>query len=84
MGVKAKFVCRKSEPYSYDEGKTIAGKNVEFNAVIAYGNGGERHDENDSWSAATPAGQLSMHISNPAAFDQFEVGKNYYLIIEPA
>jgi hypothetical protein len=84
MSVKAKFVCQKVEPYSNDGGKTTAGKNITMSAVIGYGPGGVRHDENESWSQATPSGQLSMHITNPAAFEQFEAGKNYYLIFETA
>lgn len=60
MGVRAKFVCNKVAPYSYDDGKTIAGKNITMSAVIAYGEGGVRSDENESWSAATPSGQLSI------------------------
>lgn len=83
MGVRAKFVCNSVTPYSYDDGKTVAGKNINLSAVIAYGEGGVRSDENESWSAATPSGQLSIHISNPAAFEQFEQGKSYYLDFTP-
>src|ERR1043165_7404587 len=83
MSVKAKFTCVKAEPYSYDGGKTTAGKNITMNAVVRYGNDDTRFDENESWSQATPSGQLLIHISNPAAFDQFEVGKYYYLTFEP-
>jgi len=82
MGVKAKFTCVKVEPYSYDDGKTVAGKNITMNAVVRYGNDGARYDENESWSQATPSGQLNIHISNPAAFEQFEEGKDYYLTFE--
>jgi hypothetical protein len=82
--VKAKFKCDKVAPYSYDEGKTIAGKNISMSAVIAYSTDGTRSDENESWSQATPSGQLSIHISNPAAFEQFEEGKEYFLTFEPA
>lgn len=83
MSVKAKFVCNKVTPYSYDDGKTIAGKNISMSAVIGYGPNG-RIDENESWSEATPSGQLSIHISNRAAFNQFEEGKEYYLTFEAA
>jgi hypothetical protein len=40
--------------------------------------------ENESWSKYTPSGHLKMFISNPAAFEQFEQGKEYYLDIQPA
>lgn len=84
MSVKAKFKCNKVEPYSYDGGKTVAGKNISMAAVIAYNGDGTRSDENESWSQATPSGTLNMHISNPAAFEQFEEGKEYYLTFDPA
>lgn len=77
--VRAKFKCESIEPYSYDGGKTTAWMNVTLRAVVAYGPNNQRFDENDSWSAATPAGQLMMHISNPNAFNQFVVGKDYYI-----
>jgi hypothetical protein len=84
MGVRAKFTCNKVAPYSYDDGKTVAGKNITMSAVIAYGEGGVRSDGNEGWSAATPSGQLLIHISNPAAFEQFEEGKSYYIDFTPA
>ncbi|MDU7382442.1 MAG: hypothetical protein E7L09_29550 [Enterobacteriaceae bacterium] len=40
--------------------------------------------ENKTWSKYTPGGLLQMHISNPAAFSQFEQGKEYYIDIQPA
>ena len=78
MAVKAKFTCHYVQKTYEKDGITQNGVNVWFGAV--YGNG----EENKSWSAATPSGQLNMFISNPAIFDSFEQGKNYYLIIEPA
>lgn len=84
MAVKAKFRCNSVTAYSWDEGKTIAGKNVAMTAVIGYNVDGSRFDENEAWSQATPSGQLSMHISNPDAFEQFEEGKQYYLTFEEA
>lgn len=83
MGVRAKFKCDSVKPYSYDNGATVAGKNISFSAAIAYEADGTRKDENESWSAATPSGQLNIHISNPAAFEQFEEGKYYYLHFTP-
>lgn len=40
--------------------------------------------ENESWSKYTPSGQLQMVISNPAAFEQIELGKEYFIDIVPA
>lgn len=41
-------------------------------------------DENKQWSQFTPSGQLTMTITNPEAYEQFEVGVEYYLTIEKA
>lgn len=41
-------------------------------------------EENKSWSKYTPGGQLTIHVSNPAAFEQFEQGKEYFIDIQPA
>jgi hypothetical protein len=41
-------------------------------------------DENKSWSKWTPSGQLTMTITNPDAFNQFEVGQTYFLDFTPA
>lgn len=34
---------------------------------------------NREWSRWTPSGQLTMSVTNPAAFDQFVEGKEYYI-----
>lgn len=40
--------------------------------------------ENKTWSQYTPSGQLTMTITNPDAYNQFEAGKEYILTIEEA
>jgi hypothetical protein len=50
---------------------------VNFNAV--YGNG----EANKDWSKWTPSGYMSMVITNPSAFDQFSIGKEFYLDFTP-
>lgn len=40
--------------------------------------------DNVDWSKWTPAGDIQMYVTNPAAFDQFEVGKHYALTFEEA
>jgi hypothetical protein len=39
---------------------------------------------NASWSKATPQGALTMGITNPAAVDEFDLGKYYFLDITPS
>lgn len=38
---------------------------------------------NYSWSKYTPSGSLMLNITNPAAYEQFEVGKTYELTFTP-
>lgn len=44
----------------------------------------EQDGVNKQWSMATPSGELKMAITNPAATDWFEMGKEYFLDITPA
>jgi len=37
---------------------------------------------NFEWSQATPSGYIELGISNPDAFDKFEVGSEYLLTFE--
>ena len=39
--------------------------------------------DHQDWAKYTPHGELRMSITNPAATDQFEVGKVYTLDISP-
>lgn len=39
---------------------------------------------NESWSKATPSGDLKMLVTNPAAIEKFEIGKDYFLDFTPA
>jgi len=36
-------------------------------------------DENNSYARWSPSGRLELTIANPALFDAFEVGEEYYL-----
>lgn len=56
--------------------------------------GGDRHikmsarysdsPEDNQFAVATPSGSLEMYVSNPAARDFLEPGKQYYLDFSPA
>ncbi len=68
--LKAKFRCQCITTYE-------SGQEVTLDAVYGeYGNG------NENWSKATPSGHLKMTVTNPDAYDQIKVGKEYYLTIE--
>jgi hypothetical protein len=66
--VTAKFRVTSVSPNQYGNGK-----NVSLSAVYS----SDPAHENHSWSEATPAGNISMVISNPAAAEAFEEGTEY-------
>ncbi|MEZ2586139.1 hypothetical protein ACBQ10_16395 [Kluyvera intermedia] len=72
MSVRAKFRCNHIDKAENDSHRT-----VHMSPVTA------DTPENKTWSRYTPGGLLQMHISNPAAYDQFEQGKEYYIDIQP-
>lgn len=70
MSVRAKFKCHSKEM------RELGGSDAAYLTFFAsYGEG----NDNKDWSKWTPTGALNMSITNPAAFDWFEVGKEYYL-----
>ena len=73
MTVRAKFQCHNIQKSPDNSTATIN--------LLAVTTGST---ENESWSKYTPSGQLQMLISNPAAIEQFESGKEYYIDITPA
>ncbi|HDH1557710.1 TPA: hypothetical protein PIU59_002999 [Klebsiella quasipneumoniae subsp. similipneumoniae] len=70
MSVRAKFQCN-SINKSLDNTSAVVN-------LMAITTGSA---ENETWSKYTPSGQLQMVISNPAAFEQFELGKEYFIDI---
>lgn len=40
--------------------------------------------EDQRFQLATPTGNITLQIDNPAALEQFEAGKNYYVDFTPA
>lgn len=64
--VRAKVVC---------EG--IEGNAVKFRTV--YEPDAEKDTENARFTKATPWGEIRLGIDNPAALEQFEAGKSYYV-----
>ncbi len=63
--VRAKFKVHNVVP------NDTGGGNVSLGAVVGPGN--------ESWAAASPSGNLSMHIANPAAFAFFKLGEEVYI-----
>ena len=42
----------------------------------------DKASPNYTWSQATPNGKLEMTITNPGAYEQFAVGKTFYMTFE--
>lgn len=40
--------------------------------------------EDQRFAKATPSGFIEMYVDNPAALEQFELGKQYYIDFTPA
>ena len=84
MTVQAKFRCTANRvPVTVRQSMSLSGAAEECRAihfVAAYGDG----EENKTWSRWTPSGSMEMWVTNPAAFEQFEEGKDYILTFEPA
>ena len=52
---------------------------VELGAV--YGKDGS---DNAEWSKYTPSGTIKMSITNPEAYNQFEIGREYFITFTEA
>ena len=70
MAVRAKF-------WVTEVTHTANGGRVKLNAVC-------RGEDNKTWAANTPTGQIEMGILNAAALDQFVPGEEFYVTFEPA
>jgi hypothetical protein len=93
MTVRAKFVVQKIQcsyqtKYKNDSDGRLDYKqpyNVEMRTVHmspVYGNGDPNHENTKFWEAS-PSGGLTLGTINPAAWQQFELGREYYLDFAP-
>ena len=71
MAVRAKVTCN-----------GIEGNAVTFSTV--YEPDAAKDAENARFTQATPWGEIKMGIDNPAALEQFQPGKSYYVDFTPA
>ena len=67
---RAKFICGKAEKMA-QEGGEVEAIIVDLFAVVS-------DDENKSWAKLTPIGDVHLSITNPAVFNHFQIGKQYY------
>lgn len=73
MSVRAKVNCTKKQ-----------GNEVCFTTVYETDETKSADPEDVRFTKATPWGEIMLGIDNPAAMDQFEVGKQYYVDFTPA
>lgn len=72
MSVRAKVTC-----------ESLEGTTVKFRTVYE-GDAAKADTENARFTQATPWGVIELGIDNPAAREQFEAGKQYYVDFTPA
>ncbi|AID18334.1 hypothetical protein PPF1_21 [Rhizobium phage vB_RleM_PPF1] len=77
MSVRAKFRCFGITHQPSNDPSVVYAK-VELMPVY------EQEGANKQWSKATPSGKIEMFITNPAAVEWFEQGKQYYVDFTPA
>lgn len=95
MTVRAKFTVTGYQPsvslvgYERDaQGNEDRSKPItqEMRSVYlqpVYGNGNPEHENTKYWQY-TPSGSIVLGTVNPAAWSQFEIGKEYYVDFTPA
>ncbi len=79
MSVRAKFFC--GEKTTFDPATTTYPEGT--SSVVLYPVTGGT-DENNKFFQSTPSGKIELHIVNPQASAQFEVGKEYFVDITAA
>jgi hypothetical protein len=77
--VKAKVRCiGNSKPQYYPDDSEDTARLVRFTPVYD----ADPQSPNYEWSQATPSGYIELFVSNPDAFDKFQVGVEYMLMFE--
>src|SRR5687768_17112518 len=61
--------------------EALDGNAVQFTTV--YEPDASKDTENARFTKATPWGEIKLGIDNPAALEQFQVGKEYYVDFTP-
>lgn len=80
MAVIAKFrVTGRREYTQGGHSKELEGVELHMQPVF----GQDEGDPNKEWSKWTPSGELRMSVTNPAAYEQFSVGQDVMLTLEP-
>ena len=75
MTVRAKFMLHE---------KTLLAYSPSAAKLVFYPQYDTSIPEDQRFAKATPSGRFEMTVDNPAALDQFELGKAYYIDFTPA
>lgn len=78
MTVRAKFWVREIHQHHVTDPNAVS---ATVKLAPVYDDGTK---QNADWSKYTPQGEISMMITNPAAIEQFELGKSYFVDFSPA
>ncbi len=84
MTVQAKLRCTVNRVPTNVAHSLHLNADAEESRVLYFNASYDESEENKGWSKWTPSASLEMYVTNPAAFEQFEVGKDYILTFEPA
>lgn len=82
MAVRAKFYCTSITKSAWSPNKPATQVAVTF-APVPFDHANPNSENSRFWKAS-PSGELRLSIDNPAAVEQFEVGKEYILDFTPA
>lgn len=79
MTVRAKFVCSSVTFHADPRENPNASRTFKFTAQYDMS-----IPEDRRFQKATPWGEFTMNVDNPAVFDHFKIGQAYYLDLTPA
>lgn len=77
MGVRAKFRVERHEHHTYAGG-------YESTKIVLMPNYDPSIPEDQRFQSASPSGELWMIVTNPAAIEQLQPGKYFYIDFTPA
>jgi hypothetical protein len=66
---------------NYQDAETVEMRTVVLSPV--YGNGDPDHENTKFWEAS-PSGEIKLGTINPAAWEAFDLGREFYIDFTPA
>lgn len=76
--MRAKLKVNDITSHATEEGGKTS-ETINFSAVAANGYPADGSDENNTFARFTPSADLKIQITNPALFDKFAVGEQFYV-----